>query len=120
LYDRIRPLADYWAKLPSDVSARLLLAIPFLAMILVTGLSFRLIGDERSYHIKVINAFATNWPTPNIGDYPSASTPLPYLLWTIYGKAIGFEIWKLRLLAIAVTYLAVNLFYSLCRRHRLP
>jgi 4-amino-4-deoxy-L-arabinose transferase-like glycosyltransferase len=88
-------------------------------MILATGLSFRLIGDEGVFHIRVIQSFASTWPRINIADYPSASAPLPYVLLTIFGRIAGFEIWKLRLLPAIATYLAVNLFYNLCKRHEL-
>jgi len=120
LYNLIRQRASYLARMSGEVPLRLLLAVPFVPIILLTGLSFRFVGDEGLFHIKAINAFASSWPIPNIADYSSASTPLPYLLWTIYGKIVGFEIWKLRILSVVVTYLMVNLFYNLCKQHKLP
>jgi hypothetical protein len=120
LYDRIRLWLVYCSELPHSLSVRLLLAVPLVAMIGVFGLNFRFIEDEGAFSIKVIEAFADDWPTPNIADYHSSTTPLPYLAFTFYGKIVGFEIWKLRLLTVVITYLTVNMFYGLCKHHNLP
>lgn len=119
-YDRFKLSASYLVKVIDKIPVGLLLSIPFVVMILITKLNFHLIADEGIYHIKVIEYFADIWPRIDIGDYPSASTPLAYLLLTIFGKIIGFEIWKLRLLPAIATYLSVYLFYGLCKQHKLP
>lgn len=119
LKNQIRTRTSQWAKQPWDLSVRVLLAIPFAAMLLITGLNFRVIGDE-FYHNLSIESFAIEWPTPNISDYPTTSTPLSYILWTIFGKVVGFEHWKMRLLTAIVTYLAMNAFYHLCKQQKLP
>lgn len=103
-----------------EILLRLIILMPFCVMLVVTGLNFRLIGDEGFYHLKVVEKFSSEWPFPDIRDYPSASTPLPYLMLTAVGKIIGFEIWKLRLVTVLLTLLATNLFYDLCRRHKFP
>jgi hypothetical protein len=96
--------------------------LPYTAMILLVGLNFRLIIDEGQFHLKVIASFVDRWPQLwlAVADYPSASTPLPYLIWALYGKLVGFEIWKLRLLSVLVSFAAANLFYDLCRRRNMP
>lgn len=101
---------------------RLLLALPYTATILLVGLNFRLIGDEGLFHLKVVGLFANSWPQLWLGlpDYPSASTPLPYLIWTLYGRLVGFDVWKLRLLAVLAAFAATNLFYDLCRQRNMP
>lgn len=105
---------------PRRFLPRLMLAAPYAAMILLVGLNFRLIGDEGFFHLKVIASFADAWPRIWLADYASASTPLPYLIWTLYGKLVGFEVWKLRLLTVLIGLGATNLFYGVCRRRNMP
>jgi hypothetical protein len=97
----------------------LLFALPFLLMILATGLNFRLIVDERRYHIHVIEVFRNTLPRPP-ADYGSTSAPLSYVVWALYGKVVGFEVWKLRLLTVFITYFTIYQFYLLCQERRLP
>ncbi len=89
-------------------------------MVLLTNLDFRLIGDEGRYHLRAIDIFATENLLEAVADYPSASTPLPYVLWAGFGRVFGFEVWKLRLLNALVTYAAAVLFYRLAKRQGLP
>jgi hypothetical protein len=103
-----------------EIFSRLIILLPFCIMIIVTGLNFRLIGDEGPFTIKVVEKFSNEWPLPNILNYRSSTPPLPYLMFTVFGKIIGFEIWKLRLLTVFLTFFAINLFYDLCKQHKLP
>ncbi len=108
-----------WTFLHSDLFARSLLFAPFCLMVLITGLNFRLIGDE-GLHFQTIVKFSQALPFPNIRDYYEASGPIPFILWSILGKIFGLEIWKLRLVDVFAACLAVNLFYDLCKREALP
>lgn len=103
-----------------DFLSRVILLLPFCVMLIIAGLNFRLIGDEGPYTIRVVEIFSNEWPFPNIFNYGSSTTPLPYLLFTFIGKIVGFEIWKLRLITLILTILAVNLFYDLCKQQKLP
>lgn len=109
-----------WLRPRPTLSAALALAVPYIAVILVTGVQFRPVGDEGLFHLKVIEAFASAWPELSVADYPSASAPLPYIIWTVFGKMVGFELWKLRLAAVGASYLSTVLFYRLCRSQALP
>ena len=40
----------------------------------------------------------------DFSDYPSAQTPLFHLLMAGWGKLVGFELWRLRLLNVAISY----------------
>ncbi len=108
-----------WTFVHSELFARFLLFVPFCLLALVAGLNFPLIGDER-YHFQTIADFSRALPFPNIGDYQEASGPVPFILWSILGRIIGLEIWKLRLVDVFVACLTVNLFYDLCKRESLP
>lgn len=103
-----------------EIFSRLIIILPFCIMLIVAGLNFRLIGDEGPWTVKVVEEFSEEWPFPNILDYQSSTTPLPYLLFTVFGKIFGFEIWKLRLLTVIFTFFAINLFYDLCKQYKLP
>lgn len=107
------------SSMSSDGLAYLVLALPSIVMLLMTGLDFRLVGDEGLYHIKVIEQFANTSLIASMADYPSASTPLPYLLWVLYGKVIGFEVWKLRLLTTIIMYLTAVQFYIISKQQDL-
>jgi hypothetical protein len=114
-----RVLGEWMSKL-GDIPALALLVVPFVVMAGATRLSFRLVGDEGAFSLKVIETFAGAWPAPNLADYAVTSTPLAYLLLTGWGKIVGFEIWKLRGLTAVATLLSAFLFYKLCKEQRLP
>lgn len=103
-----------------DMRAGVIIAAPIIAMILITGLDFRLIVDEGPYHLRVIESFEKAWPRIDISNYPSASTPLSYVIRTAFGRAFGFEIPKLRLVSSIATFLAVYIFYGICKKQRFP
>lgn len=104
-----------WKSRLGDIPAFLLLLLPFAIMAAVTKFSFRLVGDEGVFSLRVIESFASTWPRPNLADYGVTSTPLAYLLLTGWGKIVGFEIWKLRSLTAGATFLAAYMFYKLCK-----
>jgi hypothetical protein len=98
----------------------LIFSLPFIAFILITRLSFHAIVDENLFHLKTIEQFASSFPIFDLKDYPSASGPLPYILWAIMGKVVGFEIWKLRFLTVLISYLSSILFFHTCRDQKIP
>jgi len=112
-----------WSLLSSqqrEAISRLILLLPYCVILIGVGLNFRLIGDEGSFTLKVVEKFSVEWPFPDIINYRSSTPPLPYLIFTAFGKIFGFEIWKLRLLTVFLTIIAINLFYDLCKRYKLP
>ena len=109
-----------WEDKFGDIPAMLLLLLPFVTVALIMGLDFRLVGDEGIFSVRVIEKFASTWPRLNLADYAVTSTPLAYILLTGWGKIVGFEIWKLRLLTSGVTFIAAYVFYKLCKGQRLP
>jgi len=96
------------------------LAFPFVTFLLTTRLSFLPVTDESLFNLKVIEQFASSFPNIDFKDYASSTGPLPYVLWTIVGEAIGFEIWKLRFLTVLVSYLGGVLFFRMCQDQKLP
>jgi hypothetical protein len=98
-----------------------LLALPFLVGIAaLKGLTVE-IGtfhgsDARVYHLPTIRHFADGL---EFERYPAAQTPLYHVLFAGWGKLVGFELWRLRLLNVAVSYGAVLVLFGLLRRRGL-
>jgi 4-amino-4-deoxy-L-arabinose transferase-like glycosyltransferase len=96
----------------------LLLALPFLAAIAVLrGLTVEIDtfhgSDARVYQLPTIMQFSERL---DFSSYPSAQTPLFHLVMAAWGKLVGFELWKLRLLNAAISYAAVLALLRLLRR----
>ena len=98
-----------------------LLALPFLAGIAaLEGLTVEIDtfhgSDARVYHLPTILQFGDQLPGVDLERYPAAQTPLFHLLFAAWGKLVGFELWKLRLLNVAVSYAAVLVLFRLLSR----
>jgi hypothetical protein len=98
--------------------AALLLAIPFLIGVAVLrGLTVEIDtfhgSDARIYQLPTILQLRDRL---DFSDYPSAQTPLYHLLMAGWGKLVGFELWKLRLLNVAISYGAALALLRLLRR----
>jgi hypothetical protein len=96
----------------------LLLAVPFLIGIAaLKGLTVEIDtfhgSDARVYHLPTIVQFSHGI---DLEHYPAAQTPLYHVLFAGYGKVVGFELWKLRLLNVVISYGAVLALYRLLRR----
>jgi hypothetical protein len=96
----------------------LLLALPFLVGIAaLRGLTVEIDtfhgSDAGLYHLPTILQFSERL---DFERYPAAQTPLYHLLFAGYGKLVGFELWKLRLLNVVLSYAAVLAVYRLLLR----
>jgi Dolichyl-phosphate-mannose-protein mannosyltransferase len=85
---------------------RLLLAVPFLVGIVVLqGLTVEIDtfhgSDARVYQLPTILQLSERL---DLSDYPSAQTPLFHLVMAGWGELVGFDLWKLRLLNVALSY----------------
>jgi hypothetical protein len=85
---------------------RLLLAVPFLVGIVVLqGLTVEIDtfhgSDARIYQLPTILQLSERL---DLSDYPSAQTPLYHLVTAGWGEIVGFELWKLRLLNVFISY----------------
>jgi hypothetical protein len=97
---------------------RLLLAVPFLIGIAVLqGLTVEIDTfhgtDARVYQLPTILQLSERL---DLSDYPSAQTPLFHLVMAGWGEVVGFELWKLRLLNVAISYGAALALLRLLRR----
>jgi hypothetical protein len=98
----------------------LILSVPFLLFMLTTQLKFNLYVDENLGHLETIEKFASTFPRLDLMDYPASSGPLSFILWAIFGKVVGFEIWKLRVLTILISYLGSLIFFKTCQDQKIP
>lgn len=102
--------------------AAAVLALPFLAVTAgLAGLTRTLPtyhgGDERDYHLPTIRQFAEQLPGVDLVHYPAAQTPLYHLLVAAWSKVAGMELWRLRVIGLLASYLAVLVLWRLLRRH---
>ena len=102
-------------------AAPLLLALPFLAGIAVLkGLTVEIDTfhgtDARLYHLPTIRHFAESL---DLERYPAAQTPLFHLLFAGWSKVVGFELWRLRLLEVVISYAGVLVLFRLLVRRGL-
>jgi 4-amino-4-deoxy-L-arabinose transferase-like glycosyltransferase len=96
----------------------LLLAVPFLIGIAVLrGLTVEIDtfhgSDADVYQLPTILQFRHGL---HFSDYPSAQTPLFHLVMVGWGKLVGFDLWRLRLLNVAISYGAALALLRLLRR----
>jgi hypothetical protein len=97
---------------------RLLLAVPFLVGIAVLqGLTVEIDtfhgSDARIYQLPTIVQLSERL---DLSDYPSAQTPLYHLVTAGWGELVGFDLWKLRLLNVAISYGMALALLRLLRR----
>jgi Dolichyl-phosphate-mannose-protein mannosyltransferase len=105
----------------SRFAAPVLLALPFLAGVAVLkGLTVEVDTfhgtDARLYHLPTILHFAEGL---DLERYPAAQTPLFHLLLAGWGELVGFELWRLRLLEVLISYAAVLVLFRLLVRRGL-
>ena len=96
----------------------LLLALPFLIGIAaLRGLTVEIDtfhgSDARVYQLPTILQLSERL---DFSSYPSAQTPLFHVVMAGWGKLVGFDLWKLRLLNVAISYGAVLALLRLLRR----
>jgi len=113
-----RLLASRWL-------APAVLAVPFLVTVAaLRGMTVTLpifhSTDEGNYIYPTILQFSRQLPLPSFSRYVAAQTPLFPLLEAYAGKLIGYALWRLRLVEVAISYvLALAVYQLLCRRLRL-
>jgi hypothetical protein len=108
--ERLAPAAERFAPA--------LLALPFLIGIAVLrGLTVEIDtfhgSDAAIYQLPTILQLRESL---DFSDYTSAQTPLFHLVMAGWGKLVGFELWKLRLLNVAISYGAALALLRLLRR----
>lgn len=99
----------------------LLLALPFLAGVIIThGLTHGVVTfhstDELAYHVPTIRLFADALPGLHLGSYPAAQTPLFHLVMAVPAWIFGLHLALLRALDVLIAYAAALVLFRLLRR----
>jgi Dolichyl-phosphate-mannose-protein mannosyltransferase len=111
-----------WRRLPDRWRAAALLALPFLAGVAaLRGLTRTMptfhAGDELTYHLPTIVTFAHELPGVDLVHYPAAQTPLFHLLVAAWSRVVTLELWRLRVVAVLISYGVALVLYRLLRRY---
>jgi len=97
------------------------LALPYLiTLAALRGLTVTLPifhgSDELVYHLPTIHRFAGELPFPDLVHYNAAQTPLFHLMLAYLGKVIGYQVWRLRLVEVGISYLLALTTFALVHR----
>jgi len=71
-------------------------------------------GDE-GHFVETVYLFGDEISTHTLKHYDEMSTPLPFILYALWGRLVGFELERLRLLSLLLavtTYILLYLFFS--------
>ncbi len=101
----------------SDYKKSLLALLAFLlllqsAAILIADLNRPPWGDER-YFVETIRCFGREISIDTISHYDQMSGPLPFVLYALWGRLVGFELYTLRLLSILIALISYLLFHRI-------
>jgi len=77
-------------------------------------------GDQINYHEPTIRTFAEQWPTPDLSNYCSATTPLYHLVLAGVGLVVGDSTTTLRLAGLVFSLWLVGLMGWACARRTTP
>lgn len=83
-----------------------------ITVVLVADLERPFWGDE-SHYVKTINYFGEKFNLERLRDYEDMSTPLPFVLYTLWGRLFGFGLPILRLFSLLIALITYLLFHRL-------
>lgn len=83
-----------------------------IIVVIVADLDRPYWGDE-AHFVKTVNSFGEEISIDSLKHYEEMSTPLPFVVYALWGRMVGFEIDRLRLLSILIAMLTYMLFHRL-------
>jgi len=94
----------------------LVFAFPFFVVFALTRFDYPPHGDEAAFYgITLqfgVHAFP---PLQLLRSYRVRQTPFMFVIFGLVGRAVGFDLWKLRVGVAILSYLTLLLFFRLCR-----
>lgn len=69
-------------------------------------------GDE-SHFIQTVEQFGTDFSIDTLTHYNEMSGPLPFIIYSLWGRAFGFDLFILRLLSILIALASYFIFHRL-------
>ncbi len=73
-------------------------------------------GDEYRL-LQTVHAFAARLDLDQLTHYNQLSTPLPFIVYAAWGKLVGFDLWRLRILSLLIALTTYLLFHRLLWEH---
>ena len=111
----MRNYKEYLRNLPAS-QAYILLVVFLLVYetILYTtvGLHQAVWGDERHF-VQTIQQFGQEISLTQLKTYNEMSTPLPFVLYALWGKIAGFQLHQLRLFSLLIAFFTFLIFFRL-------
>lgn len=97
------------------------LAVVGAGLILLGPTPARIAYDQNGFHLPTIRTFAAQWPTPDLRDYLSATTPGYHLALAGASRVVGESVVALRFVGLLFSVgLAATLGWALGRRLAWP
>ncbi len=91
-------------------------ALPFLAVFALTRFDYPIHGDEVTFYRITLEFSAHDLPPVQLlKTYDHTATPLTFFAFGLLGRAIGFDLWKMRVGVALLSFLTLLLFFRLCR-----
>lgn len=100
----------------SKKAGYILILLPFIVVVLATGLNFPPLVDEKAFHLKVVLGLRESWKAILPPQYNITSPPLPHILMFLWGKVFGYSLFSLRFLTMSLSIFGFILFYFLLKR----
>ena len=69
-------------------------------------------GDEHHF-VETVKQFGTDFSIETLSHYNEMSGPLPFIIYSLWGRAFGFELLILRLLSILIALVSYTIFHRL-------
>ena len=93
----------------------LVFALPFLVVFATTRFNYPMHGDEATFYPITLQFSAHALPQLELlRSYEQVQTPLMFFAFGLVGRAVGFDLWKLRMGVALLSYLTLLLFFRLC------
>ncbi len=106
---------SHWVERYPWVIAISIFVILHSGIILFSGLNRPIYGDE-GHFIATITQFAQNYSRETLRTYNEMSTPLPFVLYALWGKLFGLEAATLRLFSLLLGFAAALLFFAIAKQ----
>jgi len=89
-----------------------ILLLLFEGFVLCFSLNRPYLGDEEHF-INTINLFGKEISLSTLKHYDEMSTPLPFILYSIWGHIFSFDIRILRIFSVIIAFITYILFHKL-------
>lgn len=107
-------LLNWFTRYPWRIATSLFLLLHG-TIIVFSGLNRPIYGDE-GHFIATITQFAENFSCETLRTYNEMSTPLPFMLYALWGKLFGLEAASLRILSLLIGFVTSLVFFSIAKR----